>query len=84
MVGKAKGNSEIVVTPNKYKDTLDDLIDSSDAESPDWQGLIDKGSRNMPRFEDSLTGLLERDFLEKDISNRLSWLAFKTRDSQVN
>ena len=27
--------SEIVAIPNKYKDPLDDLIDSSDTKSPD-------------------------------------------------
>ena len=32
VVGGAEGKSEIVAIPNKYKNTLDDLIDSSDTE----------------------------------------------------
>ncbi len=33
VVGDIEEKSEIAVIPNKYKDTLDDLMDSSDAES---------------------------------------------------
>lgn len=61
MIGGAKKNSEIVAIFNRYKDTFDDLIDISDAESPDWPGLIDKGLCNVPRSKDSPTGLSERD-----------------------
>ena len=35
VVGGAEGKFEIVAIPNKYKDTLDDLIYSSDIEFPD-------------------------------------------------
>ncbi len=48
MVGGVEGKSEIAAIPNKYKDTLDDFIDSSDTESPDrpdslgWPRLVDK------------------------------------------
>ena len=57
---------------NKYKNTLDDLIDSSNAESPNWPGPIDKGSRNASRSENSLTELLEKDCLNKNVSDKLS------------
>ena len=61
--------------PNKYKDTLDDLIDSSDIkspdqpESPDWLGLIDKGIRNASRSRGASPSLLEaeEDCLDKDV-----------------
>lgn len=33
-VGGAEGKSEIVAIPNKYKDTLNNLINSSDIEFP--------------------------------------------------
>ena len=34
-VGGAKQKSEILAIPNQYKDTLDDLVDSSDLEHPE-------------------------------------------------
>ena len=83
MVRGAKGNSEIIAIPNRYKDTLSDLIDSSDAESLDWLRPIDKVSRNTPMSEGSPTELLEGDCLDKDISNGSLRLAPKTRNSQV-
>ncbi len=59
--------------PNKYKDTLDDHIDSSDTKSPDWPdfpdrpGLIDKGSRNTPRSRGGSPTLLEEERLDEDV-----------------
>ena len=50
---------------NKYKDTLDDLIDSSDIKSsdqpkfPDRLGPIDKGTRNAPKSRSASPSLLE-------------------------
>ena len=38
---------------NKYKDTLDNLINNLDEESPNWPRPINKGSHNAPRFETS-------------------------------
>ena len=35
VVGGAEGKSEITAILNKYKDIFNDLIDSSDIESPD-------------------------------------------------
>ena len=43
MVKGAKGNSEIIVISNRYKDTLDDLTDSSDAKSLDWPDQLIRG-----------------------------------------
>ena len=76
-------NSEIVVIPNQYKDTLDDLIDSSDLESSDRAGPIDERSRNAHMSEDSLAHFSKGNCLDKNLSDRSSRLAPKTRDSQV-
>ncbi len=73
VVGGAEEKSEIVAIPNKYKDTLNDLIDNSDTESPDRPdspdrpGLIDKGSRNAPRSRGSSPTLSEEDRLDEDV-----------------
>lgn len=77
------GNSEIVAIPNRYKDTLDDLIDSSDPESSDRAGPIDERSRNAPMSEGSSADLSEGNCLDEDLPDRSSRLAPKTRDSQV-
>ena len=77
------GNSEIVAISNQYKDTLDDLIDSSDPESPDRAGPIDERSRNAPMSEGSLADLSERDCWNENLPDRSSRLAPKTEDSQV-
>lgn len=79
-VGGAKENSKIMAIPNLYKDSLDNLIDSSNTKSTDWPKPINKGSRNAVKSEDSLTGLLEWNCLDKDISDRSSKLAPKTED----
>ena len=78
--------------PNKYKNTFDDLIDSSDIDSPDQPesldrlGPIDKETRNAPRFKGASPSLLEEeeDCLDQDVLVTLLKLALKTRDSQVN
>ncbi len=72
-VGGAEGKSKIIAIPNKYKNTLDDLIESSDIESqdrpdsPDWPRLIDKGSRNALQSRDGSPTLLEEDCLDEDV-----------------
>lgn len=38
---------------NKYKDTLDDFINSSNIELLDWPKLINKGLHNIFKFESS-------------------------------
>ena len=88
MVRRVEGKSEIVVIPNKYKHTLDDLIDSLNTEftdqpkSPDQLGPIDKETYNAPRSRGALLNPLEEkeDCLDKDIFVTLLELAPKTRD----
>ena len=77
------GISEIVVISNQYKDTLDDLIDSSDPESPDRMGPIDERSCNASISEGSSANLLKGDCLDEDLQDRLSRMVPKTEDGQV-
>lgn len=77
MVGVVKKNTKIFTIPNKYKDTLDNLIDNSDEECQNWPESIDKRLYKAPKFEDSLKGLLEKE----DISDRLLELVPKTEKS---
>lgn len=74
-------NSEIMAIPNQYKETVNDFIDSSDPESPDWAGLIDKRSHNATVSEGNLADFLEGNCLDKEVLDRLSWLMPKTEDS---
>lgn len=78
MVRGEVGNSGIVAVSNQYKDTLDDLIDSSDSECLDWARSIDERSHNALISEGSSADLLEGDCLDKDLLDRLSQLAPKT------
>lgn len=84
VVGEMQVNSKIVAIPNRYKDNLDDLINSSDTESLDWPKSIDKRSCNALKAESSSTELLEGDCLDKDISNRSSQMTLKTENSLVH
>ena len=87
----AEEKSEIAAIPNKYRDTLDDLIDSSDTELPDqpeslvWLGLIDKGTRNVSRSGGAPLSLLEKKkhCLNEDVLVILLELVAKTGDFQV-
>lgn len=65
--------------PNRYQDTLDDFINSSDVESSNWVGSINKRSRNLPQSKNSLIRLLERDCLDKNVLDRSLWLALKIK-----
>ena len=79
----------IMAIPNKYKNTLDDLIDSSDTESPDQpkspdqSGSIDKMIRNSPRLTGALLSLMGENCLDKDVSIMVLKRALKTQDSSV-
>ena len=77
------GNFEIVAILNQYKDTLDDLIDSSDSESLDWAGPIDERFCNAPMSKGSLADCSEEDYLDENLPDRSSQLAPKAKDSQV-
>lgn len=72
-----------MVILKKYKDTLDDFIDSSDLEFPDWAGLIDGRFCNAPKSENSSVGLSRRTCWNKDIPDKLSRLTAKTTNLQV-
>ena len=84
-----EGKSKIAVIPNKYKDTLDNLINSLDIESldqpesADRPGTIDKGIRNLPRSRSALSSLLENDCLDKDALVTLLERAPCTQDFEV-
>lgn len=67
--------------PNRYKNTLDNFIDSSNPESP--LGPIGKEAHNAPRSRGSLTNFLEKDCLDENVlaSDRSLQLAPKTGDS---
>ena len=68
---------------NRYKDTLYEFINSLDAKSLDRPELIDKRSYNALKSQGSWTDPLKRNYLNKDISDKSSWLTPKTGDSQV-
>lgn len=72
IIKKIEENFEIVAIPNKYKNPFNDLINSSDIESPNKFKLINKGSCNMSRFESNLIKLLERDYFDKDVLDKSS------------
>lgn len=78
-----KKNSKIVAIHNKYKNTLDNLINSLDPESSDWLELINKELHNWPRSKNGLIRFLDKYCLNANILtlNRLSRLALKTKDS---
>lgn len=59
MVGKAEENFKIMAISNRYKNTLNDFIDGSNLEPPDWPRLINEGLRNKSRAKDSSMRLSE-------------------------
>lgn len=69
-LGGKKENSKILVISNQYKDTLDDFIDNSYLEFPDWVGLIDMRTCNLPNSKANSADLLEKNYLDKDVSNK--------------
>lgn len=78
MVRKMGKNSEIRAILNRYKNTLDEFIDSLDTKPLDWPELINKGLRNTPKSKSSLMGLLEGNYLDEDISGMSLGLTPKT------
>lgn len=63
-----EGKSEIAAIPNIKKDTLDDLINSTNTEFPDQPEFldrpefIDKEICNMRRFKSASPSLSEEDY----------------------
>lgn len=89
MVREAEGKSEIATILNKYKDTLDDLIDRLDtesldqSESLDWLEPIDKGIRNVLASKNDSLSLSKKDCLDEDVLIKLLGLVLKIWDSQI-
>lgn len=70
-----------MIIPNRYNYTFYDLIENSDILFLDWTGLIDNKLCNASESEGGLTGFLEGNCLDKNISNSLSWLIPKIKNS---
>lgn len=89
MVGGVETKSEITAISNKYKDTLDDFIDSSDIKFPDrpeypiWPEPIDKKTCNTSRSKNGSPIFLEKDCKDKNILFMLYKLTPKIQNSQV-
>lgn len=65
--------SKILVIFNKYKNTLNNFIDSSNIKSPNRLKSINKGLYNILKFENKLKKFelkLIKDFLYKDLLDR--------------
>ena len=83
VVEEVEGKSEIAAIFNKYKDILNDLIDSSNTkflDCPDflnWLQLIDKRSRNIPKSRGGSSTFLEKNCLDEDVLITLLELASK-------
>ncbi len=69
--------------PNKYKDTLDDLIDRSDTESPDRSDLINKRSRNASQSRGGSPTLSKEHHLDEEVLVTSLEPAPKIQASQV-
>lgn len=73
-VGEAERKSQIIAILNKYKDTLDDIIDRLDTKFSDppkslvLPTPIDQGICNEPRSRSSLPTLFEEDCKDKNVS----------------
>ena len=89
MFREVERKSEITAIFNKYKDTFDNPIDSSDTKFPDQSKFldrlepIDKGTCNTSRSRGGLPSLLKENYLDENVLVMLLELAPKTQDSQV-
>lgn len=81
--------SKMAAIFNKYKDTFDDLINSSDtkfsnlSECLNWPELIDKGLCNASKSRSFSPSFLKENCLDKDTLVMALERAPKTRDFQV-
>lgn len=71
-----KRNIKIIAIFNRYKNNLEDFIDSLDLKSPDQTRLIDKRSYNICNSKSSLARLSKSDYLDEKFPNWSSQLAF--------
>lgn len=83
MFERRKNNSEITIIFNRYKNTLDDFINSSDIESLDSLKQSDKESCNTSRSKSSLINLSKEDCLDKNILDMPLGLAAEIENSQI-
>lgn len=83
-VGKKEKNSKIIAISNRYKDTLEDFIDSSNPKA--LPEIIDERFHNVARFRDSSTSLLEKNCLNKDVLalEKLSQVVAKIKNPQFH
>lgn len=65
---------------NKYKDSLNNLIDSSDLKSVNQAKPIDEKFCNTYRLKCNLTSLLEKNYLDKNVLNRSLQLVLITEN----
>lgn len=75
------GNLEIVAISKQYKDTLNDLINSSDLEFLDQAKPIDEKFWNTLISESSSPDLLKKNCLGEHLLNRSLWLVLKIQNS---
>ena len=72
MIRKIKNNSEIVAISNKYKDILNNFINSSSSKSLNQPRLMNKKLYNAFRSKNNLIDLFKRNCLNKNISDKSS------------
>ena len=83
-VGGAEQKSEILAIPNRYKDTLDDLVDSSDLEHPEMLHPNGQRQRNpTPNLEDNDDPLVGQEEYRKGRGVKGSKARKRRRDGTV-
>lgn len=65
-IGGAEGKTEIMAIPNRYKDTFEDLLNSSDIKPPNMPRPVDKKLHNVMLGSENLPTELK---LDKNISD---------------
>lgn len=67
VIREVETKTEIMVIPNRYKDTFNDLIDSSDIKPLNMPRLVNKGLHNVMLSSENPSN---RPKLDKNISDR--------------
>lgn len=68
---------------NQYKEIFNNFINNFDPKSPDQVYSINEKFCNAFKSENSLANLSKRDGLDKNILDKLSQLALRSRNLQV-
>lgn len=63
------GNSKIIVIPNKYKDTLDDFIYSSNPKSSDLARPINERFNNIFISKNNLADFSKENYFDENLPN---------------